>query len=183
MKPHLKELCFCRTPRPSAAYPGSPSWTCPGSLACTPRSSSPRREWPPAASCMDRRVGVGSNLIGAISWWDMDSYTVQKKKKKEYFFVGEAKKTNLSKNNFKISIIDIMCGENTFVPNEVCGGGVFFFCYSWKRVKAFSHSKNTKHFVELPNLNFVALKSAFPFFFKQYVWVSVKTFFKVSHFG
>ena len=48
MKPHLKEPCFCRTPRPSAAYPGSPSWTYPGFLSCTPRSVSPRLELPPA---------------------------------------------------------------------------------------------------------------------------------------
>lgn len=48
MKPHLKELCFCRTPRPSAAYPGSPSWTCPGFLSCTLRSASPRQALPPA---------------------------------------------------------------------------------------------------------------------------------------
>lgn len=54
-KPHLKELCFCRTPRPSAAYPGSPSWTYRGFLSCTPRSASPRRELPPASGVKRRK--------------------------------------------------------------------------------------------------------------------------------
>lgn len=59
MKPHLKEPCFCRTPRPSAAYPGSPSWTYPGSLSCTPRCASPRRGLPPASGlkrCDSRKI-------------------------------------------------------------------------------------------------------------------------------
>lgn len=126
MKPHLKELCFCRTPRPSAAYPGSPSWTCPGSLACTPRSSSPRREWPPAASCMDRRVGVGSNLIGAISWWDMDSYTVQKKKKKSIFLWGRLKKRIYLRTTLKYQLLTL-CAEKTRLSLMKFVEVVFFF--------------------------------------------------------